>query len=578
MAVGAVIAVVGLVGVAPAAVAEEIDDMAVSAVVSDDTSMAITEAIEYDFGATVGHGIYRDIPLFDELTTGEERHYGVELTSVSMDGDPVPYETEREGSYLRVRIGDPDNFVTGVHRYRIAYVVTGALSPMSAADAAAIGGQGGDAELYWDFAGDGWEVPIVNAQATVTGPADILALACFTGPYGSNDPCPASATGPSATFGPVTLATGSALTGAAAWPASAFTVAVTQDIRPGPGATAARGALGGAIAGVLAIAGMVGLALAWRRRDLGVSMPGAALTYGPPCGLAPAEMTAALEGVGSTPTALMATLLDLSARGWVRVGVQDDAVTVTRLDTGTGELRDWESTVMEAVFAGRSTALLGEYDPNLESAWTHTGMTLVDRAEADGYRNAEGGLPDRRWLWFGGAGALLLVLAGAGFLFLDSRLMPAAGAVLGACLIAGSIAATMITPRAQTATSARFLSEVAGLRKVLGTESAASRQEFAQRSGLAPAAILATMLPYAVALGLEDAWVAAFPDLDRDELAGVGLALLGQAGLGAMIASGVSSTSGALTAPSTSTSSGGSGFSAGGFSGGGGGGGGGGSW
>ncbi len=228
----------------------------------------------------------------------------------------------------------------------------------------------------------------------------------------------------------------------------------------------------------------------------------------------------------------MATFLDLSARGWMRVTVHDEVVTVTRLGTGSAELRDWESALMEAVFRGRSTAVLGEYDPNLESAWTYTGMTLVDRAEADGYRNSEAGQPDRRWLWFAGAGAILLVLAGAGFLFLDSTLVPAAGAALGLCLVVGSIAATIITPRTQTATSARFLSEVAGLRKVLGTESAASRQEFAQRSGLSPAAILATMLPYAVALGLEDAWVAAFPDLDADELAGAGLAVLGPGGLG----------------------------------------------
>ena len=573
-------AAVALIGVAPSAVAEQVDDMMVSAVVSDDTTMVITEVIAYDFGGTVRHGIYRDIPVYDELRSGEERHYGVEVTSVAMDGAAVPYETDREGSDLRVRIGDPDNFVTGVHEYTIAYAITGALSPMSSDDAAAIGGQGGDAELYWDFVGDGWDVPIASAQATVTGPANLLALACFTGPFGSNDPCPASALGPSATFGPVGLETGSALTGAAAWPASAFRVAITQDIRPGPGASAVKGALLGGGGGVLAIAGMVGLALAWRRKDAGVSMPGAPPMYGPPCGLAPAAMMAALEGVGSTPTGLMATFLDLSARGWVRVSVHDDAVTVTRLGTGRDELRDWESAVMEAVFHGRSTALLGEYDPDLESAWTYAGMTLVDRAEADGYRNSEGGRPDRRWLWFAGAGAILLVLAGAGFLLLDSTLMPAAGAALGVCLVVGSIAATLITPRAQTATSARFLSEVAGLRKVLGTESAASRQEFAQRSGLAPAAILATMLPYAVAVGLEDAWVAAFPDLGRDELAGVGLDVLSPAGLGAMVTSAVRSTSGALTAPSTSTStsSGGSGLSGGGFSGGGGGGGGGGSW
>ena len=169
------------------------------------------------------------------------------------------------------------------------------------------------------------------------------------------------------------------------------------------------------------------------------------------------------------------------------------------------------------------------------------------------------------------------MLAGAGFVALDSTLMPAAGAALGVCLVAGSIAATLITPRAQTATSARFLSEVAGLRKVLGTESAASRQEFAQRSGLAPAAILATTLPYVVALGLEDAWVAAFPDLGRDGWpAPGGRAEPGRAGGDGHLGSQLHL--GCPTAPSTSTSSGGSGFSGGGFSGGGGGGGGGGSW
>ena len=166
-------------------------------------------------------------------------------------------------------------------------------------------------------------------------------------------------------------------------------------------------------------------------------------------------------------------------------------------------------------------------------------------------------------------------------------MIPALVAVLGLCLVVGSVAAAVITPRTQTATSARFLSEVAGLTRVLGTDPAASRQLFAQASGLPPAAIMATMLPYAVALGLEDAWVAAFPDLEPDELAGSGLLVTSVSLLGAMLLSGVDSASGALSPPpesssssssSSSWSSGGSGLSGGGRSGGGGGGGGGGSW
>ena len=577
----AVLAGAVLVGLAPAAAAEEVDDLTVEAVVSADTTMAVTETIAYDFEFTVAHGIYRDIPVVEDLVSGDQRHYGIEVTSVRMDGRPVAYETGPEGNFLRVRIGNPDTFVTDTHEYVIEYRVTGALRPMTVQEAVAIGGQGGDAELYWNFVGSGWSVQVANAQATVTGPADILAVGCFAGSYGSDASCPASTSGPVVVFGPVRLPANASLTGAAAWPAAAFTMPVVQDIRMGPGASAGRGALVGGVAGLVAIATMIGLALAWRRKDVGASLPLAPPSYGPPCDLAPAEMVAALEGTGSSATSLMATLLDLAARGWVRLSVHDDEqVSLARTAAGTGELREWEATLLETVFGDRSTASLGEYDAGLAARWTGIGIRLVDAAEAAGYRNPDGGRPDRRWTWFGIAGAGMVVASGAWLIFGGAALLPAAGATFGLGLVIGWIAATVITPRAQTQTSARLLAEVDGLKKVLGTDPAASRQLFAQASGLAPAAILATMLPYAVALGLEDAWVAAFPDLEREELAGFGLDVVSASLLGAMVASAVSTASGALTAPasSTSSSSGGSGLSGGGFSGGGGGGGGGGSW
>jgi uncharacterized membrane protein YgcG len=507
-----------------------------------------------------------------------------------MDGVSVPYATGVEGSYLRVRIGDPEEFVTGSHEYVIEYRVTGALQSMSATDAAAIGGQGGDAELYWDFVGNGWGVPIANARATLDGPVAPMAVGCFFGPYGADTTCPAVTSGATVSFGPVELGTASSLTGAAAWPASEFTMPIVQDIRPGPGASAGRGALVGGAAGLAVVVIMIGLAFALRRRDRGVDLPLAPAMYGPPCDLAPAEMMAALEGVGSTSTSLMATFLDLAARGWLHVSVLDgDQVLLARQPEGTGEVREWESTLLEAVFGDRSTVTLGEYDPDLATTWTFIGMNLVDAAERDGYRNAAGARADRRWVWIGSVGAIAALASVAWLVFGGASMIPALVAVFGLCLVVGSVAAATITPRTQTATSARLLSEVAGLTRVLGTDPAASRQLFAQASGLPPAAIMATMLPYAVALGLEDAWVAAFPDLEPDELAGSGLLVTSVSLLGALLMSGVDSASGALSPPpesssssssssSSTWSSGGSGLSGGGRSGGGGGGGGGGSW
>ena len=575
-----------LLGVASSASAEEISDLQVAAVVTADTTLALTETISYDFTPNARHGIYRDIPLFDELVSGDERHYGVDVTSVRMDGAAVPYETGVEGSYLRVLIGDPEEFVTGGHEYVIEYRVAGALQPMSPADSAAIGGQGGDAELYWDFVGNGWGVPIANARARLDGPVAPMAVGCFFGPYGADTSCPAVTSGATVSFGPVELGAASSLTGAAAWPASAFTMPIVQDIRPGPGASAVRGALVGGVAGVTVIVVMIGLAFALRRRDRGVDLPLAPPVYGAPCGLAPAEMIAALEGVGSTSTSLMATFLDLAARGWLHVRILDgNQLLLARQPQGNGELREWEAGLLEAVFDDRSTVTLGEYDPDLATKWTFIGMNLVDAAERDGYRNAAGGRADRRWVWIGSVGTIAALASVAWLVFGGVSLIPAMVAVLGLCLVVGSVAAAVITPRTQTVRSARLLSEVAGLTRVLGTDPAGSRQLFAQASGLPPAAIMATMLPYAVALGLQDAWVSAFPDLEPDELAGSGLLVASVSLLGAMLLSGADSASGALAPPSevssstsSSWSSGGSGLSGGGHSGGGGGGGGAGSW
>ena len=131
--------------------------------------------------------------------------------------------------------------------------------------------------------------------------------------------------------------------------------------------------------------------------------------------------------------------------------------------------------------------------------------------------------------------------------------------------------ARAITPRRQTEQSARFLAEVAGFRTVLGTDAAAARREFAQRSGLSPAAIFATMLPYAVVFALEDSWIGAFPDLSPDQLVSSGFYVPSIGSMNSLVSAGTTSVSSAMTAPSSGSGGGGS-------SGGGGGGGGGGSW
>ena len=106
-------------------------------------------------------------------------------------GTPDDVQLSDEGSFRRIRIGDPNRTITGEHTYTIDYTVAGA--PISFPD---------HDELFWDAIGHQWTVPIETASVRVDAPADITKVACFAGPEGSTLPCAeASASGSTAVFG-----------------------------------------------------------------------------------------------------------------------------------------------------------------------------------------------------------------------------------------------------------------------------------------------------------------------------------------------------------------------------------------
>lgn len=267
---------------------------------------------------------------------------------------------------------------------------------------------------------------------------------------------------------------------------------------------------------------------------------------------------------------LVATLVDLAARRWINLSSEGSDLQVTWVGTGTKPMVEWEESLVGAILKGQATATLSGYDKDLATLWAATGTELETESETSGRRNPTGDAPDQRWWWlaltFVGAAAVAIGLAFIGVAFLAA----AAGTIaVGAAI--GFIAARIITPRKETEQSAQYQAKVRGFEKVLGTDASASRREFAQKLGLPPEAVFATMLPYAIVFELENSWIGAFPDLTPDQLANYGFYYIGLGSMAGLISSGTTSISSAMTAPS-------SGSGGGGFSGGGGGGGGGGSW
>ena len=88
-----------LVGIsAPAAnAAESISDYHSAVTLLPDTTMLIEETITYDFdGEPDRHGIQRDLVLRDSLSNGNTQLYDVAITSVTANGQPVPFSTTVE--------------------------------------------------------------------------------------------------------------------------------------------------------------------------------------------------------------------------------------------------------------------------------------------------------------------------------------------------------------------------------------------------------------------------------------------------------------------------------------------------
>ena len=205
---------------------ETIASYDVAAVVTSEGDMNVTETIVYDFHSEERHGIYRAIPYADELPNGQLWSHDITVTSVTMDGAPVPYDVNDVGLLREIKIGDPDVTITGSHVYVISYTVAGSLRPLTQEELAESNPYGfapGDVELYWDFIGTDWYAPIYSVTVSVRGPGSVLAAECFTGTVGATTPCRDRIEGTGVTFRHDYLGPGQALTGVVAYPGAAFT-------------------------------------------------------------------------------------------------------------------------------------------------------------------------------------------------------------------------------------------------------------------------------------------------------------------------------------------------------------------
>ena len=581
------------VGRAAAQSPERILRYAVEITIDEDGSIVVTETIDYDFGSSERHGIFRDIPTRLRYDDTYDRIYPLEVLSVSgSPGTPVQYVTEDSGGgTTRIRVGDPDRTITGQHTYAIAYRVGGALNGFPDHD-----------ELYWNAIGSDWPVPIDRATASVAAPGPIEGIACYAGSFGSNLPCQRSAVaGEAATFGQRSLDAYHAFTVVVGLPKGvvAEPKPILEERRTLRRAFSTSPPVLGALA-VLLLAVVAGFGrLAWRtgrdRRFAGSQVDvlmgapqgtpeqavpafeadaSGPVEFAAPDGVRPGQIGTLMDETAN-PLDVTATIIDLAVRkylvieeipkkGWF--GKPD--WKLTKLKDPDRDLLEYERELLDGLFEDGDEVKLSSLRKRFVSRLHDVQAALYRDAVAKGWFSARPDQVRHRWVAIGvGVLAAGIGLEFAAMAWTRLAVLPLAVILGGLLLMAGA----RWTPR-RTARGTGLVRRVRGFRTVIETAET-NLARFAERENL-----FIRYLPYAIVFGLTEKWARAFEALgesppDTSWYVSQNAFAYGQF---SEAMDGFTVTT-AGTIASTPSGSGGSGFG-GGSSGGGGGGGGGGSW
>lgn len=297
-----------------AAAGEQILDFNTDITLTNQNDANITETIVYDFGTNQRHGIYRDIPV--QLHDGADTYY-MTLNygnTVDQNGKEVQAQISDSGADQRLRLGDPDVTITGVHTYKISYTLSPVVYKYN------------DKPFFnFDVIGTGFDVPIKKASVNVrTDPlASFSNVACFVGFEGSNNPCVMTPT--AANIMQVTAADLQPYQGItlnANLPDGYMSTYLEPNQKPPPTWGEIWGVVVAFAVPVLLIGGIaIGILIAGirymkakRRRDAQTVVA----QYDPPKTLTPAEI-GHLSDDSSDTAEVTATVIDLARRGYIKV-------------------------------------------------------------------------------------------------------------------------------------------------------------------------------------------------------------------------------------------------------------------
>ncbi len=479
-----------------------IESFKVSLQVNPDSSLLIQETIAFAFRGR-HQGIYRTIPIRYERQ-GLRFDLRIDGTQVLDDGGrPLKTEVSYPGRDLKIKAWVP-GAQNATRTVTILYRVRRGLLAFDDHD-----------ELYWNVVGTEWAATIQNAEAVVglprTVPMESVRVTAFTGPLGAvgrdytlhqaENVLLFQATRPLGIREGLTVVVGWPK-GHVAFPSRAQRVAwflLDQRWFALP---------------LLVLAACI---VAWRRfgRDP-LREQSVKAEYEPPAGVRPGEAGALVDETVH-PRDVVATVVDLAVRGHLHIkqvsgaGLLEPAdylFTLPKPWLGNPDIEDFEVIVLAQVFGITNRRLLSEIRRDSKAILPPIRDRLYRDLVKKKYFLASPQSVRRFW---GTIGGLLLALPLAGLLpAVAEPAFPFSASLLLAVAVSGLVllAFSRVMPR-KTFKGARTKLQVLGFQEFL---------ERAEKDRLKrlPTDTLHKWLPYAIALGVEEAWIWNFGGLAVD--------------------------------------------------------------
>jgi hypothetical protein len=511
------------------------------------------------------NGIFRTIPIQYRTPQGLNHTLRLDVLSVTdAAGADLRYESSRERHYRKLKIWVP-GAVNATRTVTLRYRVQNALRFFDEHD-----------ELYWNITGDEWEAPIESASALIRLPDGVTGVraTAFKGVYGSTDEASATILPDGVRVETRRLGFREGLTAVVGW-APGVVHRPTALERTGS-ALYANLPLG---IPPLVFAGMFWI---WRARGRDPELAPIATRYEPPDGMTPAELGTLFDGKPDMRD-ITATIVDLAVRGYVHIDEQENKAfldffssheytfTLKKPRSDWSVLKTHERDLLDAMFGAGDSVRLSDLKNKFYRHLPGLRDDLYGMLVRRGFYT---GRPDRvRALYMIGGIIVGGAVAVAGATVMSSLGMQPVAGIIAGVLTAFTVALFGWFMPSRTIGGTRELEKVLGFQEFLSRVEADRLERMVKTPQM-----FEQMLPYAMALGVEENWAKAFDGIYREPPQWYS----GTAGVHAFRPSTFTShlgqmSSQAATAMSSSPrSSGGSGFSGGSSGGGGGGGGGGG--